>query len=245
MYAVKVPQGRERIKVRTISSGFLPSFQAKPGVRLLVVPGYVFTMVRVPGAVQVAKDEWEIIDRLTSAKPTVMDGKGQILSGPLEGFDSYVVYRGQDCIRIRVKLLGEEREYWLRCETAVKETVDEIEKKESVEDNGPLKVWTDVVAYSDEKKAAILKRADEIGYAAAAREYGLTWQTVFKMQRKAAFKPAEKKKKKKLSEIVAEQKNRIIELETELKMVKQENRELAAMVEKLKKRAECVCNDQD
>jgi len=111
MYALKVEQGKERILVRHISSGFVPSFQAKPGVRLLVVPGYVFSLVKVARSELVPENEWEIIEKISNSKPSVISKDGIFISGPLTGLDQYIVRREQNKVKISVKLFNRQREY--------------------------------------------------------------------------------------------------------------------------------------
>ena len=63
MYCVKVEPGKERIKVRQVASGFLPSYleadeTGRPDERKrFVVPGYVFMLQYAPGAVPVPEME--------------------------------------------------------------------------------------------------------------------------------------------------------------------------------------------
>lgn len=185
MYAVKVEQGRERAEVRHISSGFLPSYRVsdgspdRPYVRSLVVPGYVFTLVRVRLAIPVPDDEWRIIDKISDSKPSVMDSDGKFVSGPLMGLDQYVVQTGKDSVYLCVDLLGEKRRYRLPCQFAEAMAVTEENRKEVP---GVAKTGA---RFTDEQKAAMLKRAGEIGVHAAAGEFGVAWQVIAQMKRRA------------------------------------------------------------
>ena len=90
MYCIKVTPGTERIRVRSISSGFLPSyapaadpdapfafsdadgaFVASSGkkIRKLVVPGYIFSLQRSPRAKRVDPEEWNPADGLCEMDP--------------------------------------------------------------------------------------------------------------------------------------------------------------------------------
>ena len=192
MYAVKVVQGWERAEVRHISSGFLPTYRVKTdsadrSVRRLVVPGYVFTLVRVRNAVQVPDGEWEVIDRLSDSADSAMDQDGKFVSGPLVGLEQYVIWRGPDFVELSVNLLGETRRYRLPCQVA--EGTGEL-KKNGEDVSGMAKEKT---VYTDEQKAAMIARADEIGVKAAAEEYGVPWQVVAQAKRWAAEKSGSEK----------------------------------------------------
>ena len=193
MYAVKVEQGRERFEVRRISSGFLPSYRVYSGssdgasVRWPVIPGYVFSLVMVRNAIVVPEEEWEIIDRLSDSRPSVIDAEGKIVSGPLAGLSHLVVKTGRNFVQIRANLLGEERTYHLLCETA-----EEAEKKK--ESKGSAMEEKAREGSPEEKTAAMLKRVEEVGVHAAAREFGIAWQTLARIRRQAAGNAGTEKK---------------------------------------------------
>ena len=186
MYAVKVEQGRERPEVRRISTGFLPTYRVYTGseedksVRWLVVPGYVFSLSMTRNAQPVPKEEWEIIDKLSASAISMLDKDGKIVSGPLMGLDQYVVKTGKDYVKFCVNLLGEARTYRLPCRIA--------EGTEATGDNGEgvAAMAEENRELTEERIAAMLKRAEKIGVHAAAAEFGIAWQTLAKIRRKAA-----------------------------------------------------------
>ena len=135
MYCVKVEPGKERIRVRHFTAGFLPSYMpakdpdvpfaltnadsapvpdARKKVRKLIVPGYVFSLQYTPGAKPVDEGEWRIIEALSDSHVSTYDFEnGTFVEGPLVGMDPYVVHAGNDFVQIRTMLLGEERDYWV------------------------------------------------------------------------------------------------------------------------------------
>ena len=186
MYAVKVEQGRERPEVRKISTGFLPTYRVYTGsaeeqsVRWLVVPGYVFSLSMTRNAKPVPNEEWEIIDKLSASAISTLDKDGKIVSGPLIGLDQYVIKTGKDYVQLRVNLLGETRTYRLPCRIS-KET-------EATGDNGEgvAAMTVENKELTEERIAAMLKRAEKVGVHAAAAEFGIAWQTLAKFRRRAA-----------------------------------------------------------
>jgi hypothetical protein len=197
MYAVQVEQGRERIRVRGISSGFLPSYRVKTAssdgtsVRNLVVPGYVFTLVKVRGAITVPDEEWEIIDKISDSRVSTMDKDGKFVSGPLMGLDQYIVQTGPDFVQLSVSLFGEMRRYRLPC-TVAEENAEMKKDGEEVSEMAEPKTKT---TYTEEQRAVMLRRAEEVGVRTAAEEFGVTWQVIAQMKRRAAEEANPEKKK--------------------------------------------------
>ena len=196
MYAVKVEQGRERPEVRKISTGFLPSYRVYTGsaeeksVRWLVVPGYVFSLSMTRNAQPVPNEEWEIIDKLSASAISTLDKDGKIVSGPLKGLDPYVTKTGKDHVQLCVNLFGEARTYRLPCRIA-EETEEAAEAKESKAKMADAASGKKEL--SEEQIAAALKRAEKVGIHAAAREFGIAWQTLAGIRRRAAVAVPEKK----------------------------------------------------
>ena len=241
MYAVKVEQGRERFEVRRISSGFLPSYRVYSGssdgasVRWPVIPGYVFSLVMVRNAIIVSEEEWEIIDKLSDSRPSVIDAEGKIISGPLAGLSHLVVKTGRNFVQIRANLLGEERTYHLLCETA-----EEAEKKK--EGKGSAKTENAKAESPEEETAAMLKRVEEVGVHAAAREFGIAWQTLARIRRQAAGstgteKKAEAKEKpnRQKSLRTAAQEQVATDLETENAILRKQVKQMTTTLESIKK----------
>ena len=241
MYAVKVEQGRERFEVRRISSGFLPSYRVYSGssdgasVRWPVIPGYVFSLVMVKNAIIVSEEEWEIIDRLSDSRPSIIDEEGKIVSGPLAGLSHLVVKSGRNFVQIQANLLGEERTYHLLCETAEK-----TEKKK--ESKGSAKTENAKAESSDEKTEAMLKRVEEIGVHAAAREFSIAWQTLARIKRQAAGtagteRKVEVKEKpdRQKSVKAAAQEQVATDLETENAILRKQVEQLMTTLESIKK----------
>ncbi len=196
MYAVKVEQGRERPEVRKISTGFLPSYRVYTGsaeeksVRWLVVPGYVFSLSMTRNAQLVPNEEWEIIDKISSSAISTLDKDGKIVSGPLKGLDRYVTKTGKDYVQFCVNLLGEARTYRLPCRIA-EETEEAAEAKESKAKMADAASGKKEL--SEEQIAAALERAEKVGIHAAAREFGIAWQTLARIRRRTAAAVPEKK----------------------------------------------------
>ena len=226
MYAVKVEQGRERFEVRRISSGFLPSYRVYSGssdgasVRWPVIPGYVFSLVMVRNAIIVSEEEWEIIDRLSDSRPSVIDAE---------------VKTGRNFVQIRANLLGEERTYHLLCETA-----EEAEKKK--EGKGSAKTENARAESPEEETAAMLKRVEEVGVHAAAREFGIAWQTLARIRRQATGstgteKKAEAKEKpnRQKSLRTAAQEQVATDLETENAILRKQVKQMTTTLESIKK----------
>ena len=176
MYCIKVELGKERIRVRGVGSGFLPTYtpyvRNRSGegktARQLIVPGYVFTLVRTRYAIQVPDEEWKVIEALSDSKmSTVRDG--QIVDGPLAALTPYIRQIGEDAVQIRAELLGEERQYRLPVKNAETEEKAMAEKKD----------------YSEEQTQEALNRAAEIGIHKTGAEMNIPWQTIQGWARKA------------------------------------------------------------
>ena len=126
MYAIQVPAGRERIAVRKYSNGFIPSYisadEASMGKRLLVVPGYVFTMKNVVGAKKVPDNDWAVIEAISSPQPSTLDVKtGKLVSGPLKDLLILQINPALKSVLIRARLLDITRDYWLPVRFAIQE----------------------------------------------------------------------------------------------------------------------------
>lgn len=173
MYAVKTEPGKERIRVRSIGSGFLPSYtpaEHPPGTgRRLIVPGYIFTLVKTAGALQVPADEWEIIEALSNPRRSTIGPNGKILSGPLSGLDNLILRTNKESgtLLLRANLLGETNEYQIRCEISEKEPDSKGETK-----------MTEKPIYTQEQIQAALKKADEVGVRQAGEELSISWQQI-------------------------------------------------------------------
>lgn len=216
MYAVRTEPGKERIRVRSISSGFLPSYSPAPAgggrpVRRFVVPGVVFTLVKTRGAEKVPEEEWQVIEALSDPKPSAADEAGNLLSGPLKAIAGAV---SVDPVRkvavVRASLLGEERRYEVAVEIAQPD--GNMVESEAGKTTGKTEepAMAKKSAYTGEQKAAMVARAEEIGVRAAAKEYGVAWQVVAQFRRRAAEaaqaavgepKAAVKAKKKAVKEV--------------------------------------------
>jgi len=90
MYALKIENGKERIRVRSYASAFIPSYtsaaEESMGKRLFVVPGYIFLPKMISGAEKVPAAEWNVIEALSDSHPSTFNTKTkQITDGPLSG----------------------------------------------------------------------------------------------------------------------------------------------------------------
>lgn len=195
MYAIKIENGKERIRVRHYSNGFLPSYtscsEGNMGKRLYVVPGYIFTMTNTHGAEKVPEAEWKVIEAISDSHQSTLDMKNQkIIDGPLKGLLILRINPALKSVCIRAKLLGMTREYWL----AVK-FVDDGKAVESKHKDTEGKK----MEYTQKQIDEILKRAEEVGIHQSAREYNTPWQKVQGWAKKAGVmdkvskKPAKKK----------------------------------------------------
>ena len=214
MYCVKTEPGRERIRVRSISSGFIPTYiSAAPGAgkgRELVVPGYIFTLVKTGLASKVPEDEWRVIEALSDHRLSTVDPDGRLVEGPLKGLEELVSRTDlkNSALKIAVKLLNEQRTYWIRVriaspepEKADSEQVPPVEEPVPEKSTGEDAEKPGKTGYTQEQIREALKRAEEIGIHAAGKELGIPWQSVLAWARKAkavkenADLPAPKKKK--------------------------------------------------
>lgn len=241
MYCMKVEPGRERIKVRQVASGFLPSYRqagengkTEEGKRL-VVPGYVFMLQYTPGALQVPEDEWKIIEAISDPAPSVLDYLNKkITEGPLKAVEEKITSFEENWIRVYVNLLGENRWYRLAVVTCEPETED-TEEETAVSDGttaeigngadgsdgadtgagrvdgnsegadtepgnaaghpdgtgtakkGEGKDMSEVTrsGFTAQQEARMIARAEEIGTKEAAEEFGVNWQVIAGMKRRA------------------------------------------------------------
>ena len=227
MYCIKVEPGRERVRVRDFSYGFLPSYMpvddaGKNLGKRLVVPGYVFLMQRVQRSEEVPDEEWKVIEAVSDPRPSVLDAStGMITEGPLKEIREKVAAVEEKRIRIRAVLFGEERLFWLPVRTAdeaepagesaaAEKTAVQQNEQETPAENGPQRMEeTDREnpgadsgdrekhtakkpknVFSDGQKAEMLARAEEVGVQTAAKEYGVPWQMIAQIKRRAAEKKA-------------------------------------------------------
>ncbi len=224
MYCIKVTPGTERIRVRSISSGFLPSyapaadpdapfafsdadgaFVASSGknIRKLVVPGYVFSLQRSPRAKQVDPEEWKIIDALSDSRTSVFDSSGlKFTEGPLMGLENLVVQVGSDHVQIKAVLLEAERTYYVPVTIAPEELAEaERIQQTAVQKETPVKTEDKEMeeVYSQDRIDVILADAENIGIHAAGRKYEIPWQTIISWKKKKA-KAADAPKQEKVAD---------------------------------------------
>ncbi len=229
MYCIKVEPGRERIKVRQVSSGFIPKYmhaegKGKAPEKRFVVPGYVFTLQYAPGAVKVPEDEWAIIEAVSDSHLSTVDRETRkIAEGPLKAIEGAVTVIEADRAKVAAMILGEKRQYWL----AVKYREPEGEtSEEAAAENGnhgtdaegreteagnaeDIKASEKAVSagksgtegktggkprskydFTEEEKARMLARADEVGNRQAAAEFTVPWQMIAQMKRREREKNA-------------------------------------------------------
>ena len=203
MYCVKVEPGRERIRVRHFSNGFLPSYLpadkagGKEGKRF-VVPGYVFLLQPASGAVKVPDEEWAVIEAISDPHPSAADpAEGTIRSGPLKRIAEKIAAVEERRVLVEAELLGEKRRYWLAVRPADGEEPEEKPEAKpkpagKPKDREEKTVKKGKAAYTEEQKAAMMARAEEIGVQAAAKEFGVQWQVIAQFRRRAAEKAAAK-----------------------------------------------------
>lgn len=226
MYCVKVEPGKERIKVRQVASGFLPSYReadetGRPDERKrFVVPGYVFMLQYAPGAVPVPEEEWKMIEAISDPAPSTLDfANRKIVEGPLQAVEGNITAFEENRIRVYANLLGENRWYRLAVVPFVPEAAegsdgagaagnagadgsDGAAADGSGADGSDGTIAADGAGetakgekedmseiarsgYTKEQEAQMIARAEEIGVRAAAAEYGVNWQVVAGMKRRA------------------------------------------------------------
>lgn len=226
MYCVKVEPGKERIKVRQVASGFLPSYReadetGRPDERKrFVVPGYVFMLQYAPGAVLVPEEEWKMIEAISDPAPSTLDfANRKIVEGPLQAVEGNITAFEENRIRVYANLLGENRWYRLAVVPFVPEAAEGSDGTGAAGDagadgsdgaaadgagadgsdgtiaaegagetaKGEAEDMSEIArsGYTKEQEAQIIARAEEIGVRAAAAEYGVNWQVVAGMKRRA------------------------------------------------------------
>lgn len=226
MYCVKVEPGKERIKVRQVASGFLPSYReadetGRPDERKrFVVPGYVFMLQYAPGAVLVQEEEWKMIEAISDPAPSTLDfANRKIVEGPLQAVEGNITAFEENRIRVYANLLGENRWYRLAVVPFVPEAAEGSDGTGAAGDagadgsdgaaadgagadgsdgtiaaegagetaKGEAEDMSEIArsGYTKEQEAQIIARAEEIGVRAAAAEYGVNWQVVAGMKRRA------------------------------------------------------------
>ena len=207
MFAVKVEIGKERIRVRSYSNGFLPSYtscaEGSMGRRMFVVPGYIFTMTRTSGAEKVPEAEWKVIEAISDSHSSTLDVKTQkIIDGPLKDLLILKINPVLKSVCIRAKLLGVTRDYWLAVKfvdaTDDNSTINVVESKNSKAGEGRKMAKT---TYTDEQIEQAIEKAKEVGIHAAGKELGIPWQAIQGFCKKAGVmeeaskQPAKKTKK--------------------------------------------------
>ena len=206
MYCIRVQEGRERIQVRYYQNGFLPCYRpVSPSGRAegkrLVIPGYIFMLKPAPRAEKVPDTEWKVIEAVSDPRVSVMDFEaGVITEGPLKAVGEYIAAASPKRVKVSAQLFGEKREFWLAIRD--EKEVQAEREAESAEQNGMnggeedpeirtgKKEEKAVAAakkteYTEEQKAKMLARAEEVGVHAAAAEFSIPWQTLAQIRRKA------------------------------------------------------------
>ena len=191
MYAVKIDPGKERIRVRHYRDGFLPSYvssaESDMGKRMLVVPGYVFTMTKVSGAEKVPEQEWALIEAISDKKPSVLDViSKKIIDGPLKDLLILHINPALKTVCIRARLLGIARDYWLAVKfgySVSNPRASENQTEGQPEDNNTTKIM--IVEENNMDMNILFDRAKEIGMHAAAAEAGIPWQKIMHAAKKA------------------------------------------------------------
>ena len=221
MYCIKVDPGRERIKVRQVSCGFIPKYMhaegnGKPEEKRFVVPGYVFTLQYAPGAVKVPDEEWAVIEAVSDSHLSSVDRESRtITEGPLKAIADSVAVIEAERVKVVARILGERRTYWLAVETCdpAAETAEEAadspegmaegagnaeealtaenelgaEKAEFSEKKGKERKTAashSKYDFTDEQKARMLARAEEVGNRQAAEEFSVPWQVIAQIKRR-------------------------------------------------------------
>lgn len=220
MYCIKVTPGSERIKVRQVASGFNPKYReaeanGKITDKRLAVPGYVFTMQFTPGARKVPEAEWKIVEAVSDSHVTTVDQrKRKVVDGPLKLIEKSISVIQASRVKVSAMILGEERTYWL----PVSSTEDGMPSAEEVTGAGtrgdPEAGETEVPVnaaedgkeagiqkadqkprskydFTEEQKAAMMARADEIGNREAAKEFSVPWQAIAQLKRREREKNGE------------------------------------------------------
>ena len=213
MYCINVTPGSERIKVRQVASGFNPKYREAEGKgkisdKRLVVPGYVFTMQFTPGARKVPDAEWKIIEAVSDPHPSTVDQrKRKMVEGPLKSIEDMISVIQADRVKVTAMILGEERSYWL----PVDKLEDEASSPEKVADEGAggdadagdsdtsansaedskeekkrnaHQIPKSKYDFTEEQKAAMMARTDEIGIKEAAKEFSVPWQAIAQLKRR-------------------------------------------------------------
>ena len=193
MYCIKVEPGRERIRVRHFRNGFLPSYtpadaSGKNEGKRFIVPGYVFMMQWALGTEKVPDEEWAVIEAVSDPRLSVADpSDGKILEGPLKRIEKKVTAVKGNRALVEAVIFGKKRKYWLKIQTAGEGEPEPAGEENNREEKTVKKTKT---AYTDEQRAEMLARAEEVGVQAAAKEFGVPWQVIAQFRRRAAEKAA-------------------------------------------------------
>ena len=219
MYCIKVNPGSERIKVRQVASGFNPKYREAEGNgkvadKQLAVPGYVFTLQYTPGAKKVPDEEWKIIEAVSDPHLSTVDQrKRKVIDGPLKPVEEYIAVIQADRVKVSAMILGEERNYWLPVDNAEDEVpsaeedtdagvsgdaetegaessvnpADDGEEGSQGKDQKPRSKYD----FTEEQKAAMMARADEVGNKEAAKEFSVPWQVIAQLKRREREKNGE------------------------------------------------------
>ena len=220
MYCIKVTPGSERIKVRQVASGFNPKYReaeanGKISDKRLAVPGYVFTMQFTPGAKKVPEAEWKIVEAVSDPHVSTVDQrKRRVVDGPLKSIEKSISVIQASRVKVSAMILGEERTYWLPVNSAedgmssaeeepgtgaggnaeAGETEDSANAAEEGKEEETRKADQKPKSkydFTEEQKAAMMARADEIGYREAAKEFSVPWQAIAQLKRREQEKNGE------------------------------------------------------
>ena len=265
MYCVNVGEGKERARVRDYHSGFLPSYKPaflyppdshmnrKPrpndrGIKRFIVPGYVFLFQYAARSTLVPENDWKVIEAISDTRLSRLDpGTGRIVEGPLKEVNHLITQVDGDCIQLKANLFGVQRQYWLRVSLA-SSGVTERTTETAVEEERTMRQKAE---YPQEQISAMLERAEIIGIHATADEYGLAWQTLMSIKKKAKSgdlsagtkKPQQKSSKAQYKRKTSDEEKSKSELLAENALLKEKIAKLEAKIKKFQKATKDLMED--
>jgi hypothetical protein len=160
------------------------------------------------GARKVAEAEWKIVEAVSDPHLSTVDQrKREVVEGPLKSIEETISVIQASRVKVSAMILEEERTYWLPVSSTEDGTPSAEEEPdaradgdpEAGETEGPVNAAANEKKeetrkvdqkprskydFTEEQKAAMMARADEIGIREAAKEFSVPWQAIAQLKRR-------------------------------------------------------------
>jgi hypothetical protein len=156
----------------------------------------------------VPEAEWKIVEAVSDPHISIVDQRERkVVEGPLKSIEETISVIQASRVKVSAMILGEERTYWLPVSSTEDGTPSAEEEPdaradgdpEAGETEGPVNAAANEKKeetrkvdqkprskydFTEEQKAAMMARADEIGIREAAKEFSVPWQAIAQLKRR-------------------------------------------------------------